>query len=319
LRSPSGASSFALLPWWWLQDRGIHFDVIRWIALGVGLVAAAAFLRVPRRWVVVFPALVAVYFGLTTAVVLDGRHGIRHTSVGSLWAGIRVTPTNWIDRLVKPNATVVVLWPPNPEPRPVWNNEFFNRTVGTIYSLGADPYMGGLPETVVHIRADGVVASGDKPLPPVQYALVPTDVAGQKIGADPRIGLSLFHVNGPLVVLTRISGVDPDAWGTRSVVYRRFECAGGHVTVSLASDGHLFETDQTIVVRQAGAVVRTIVLPPTATPAAPLSVTVPLQPKRGTCTLSFTAAATRVPAFVEPGSNDHRRLAAHYLSFIYTP
>jgi hypothetical protein len=314
------SDTFALLPWWWLQDRGIHFDTIRYVALGVGLVAGAAFLFLPRRLALVLPALMAAYFVLTTAVVQNGRHGLRETSRGALWAGIKKAHPDWIDRLAGTGAgTVAVLWTPSPEAHPIWNNEFFNRSVGTIYALGADPYQGGLPETVVHVRDDGIVASGDRPIPPVKYALVQTDVEGQKIAADPVIGLNLYRVNGRLRVLTRIDGVDPDTWGGRYVAYRRFDCDAGKLVVAFASDSQLFGTTQTITVREGSTIVRTVEVPNTATPQAPTIVKIPLQPVGGTCRVSFTAATLRVPARVEPGNADTRRLAAHYLSFEYRP
>jgi dolichyl-phosphate-mannose-protein mannosyltransferase len=312
------SDTFALLPWWWLQDRGIHFGTIRWVALGVGLVVAAGAL-LPRRLVLAVPALVVVYFALTNAVVLDGRHGIRETSQGVLWAGIKKTPPDWIDALAGRHAQrVAVLWTPNPEPHPVFDTEFFNRSVGTIYALGADPWQGGLPETVVHVRSDGVVASGDTPLPPVAYALTQTDVEGQKIGADPQIGWSLYKVGGLLRVLTRIDGVDADHWGGRYVAWRRFDCDGGKLTVQLALDAQLFAADQTILAREDGTIVRTIHVPTTADPQHPVVVSIPLQPTGRTCRVTFTATTTRVPARIE-GTADTRRLAAIYPTFVYTP
>jgi hypothetical protein len=314
------SDTFALLPWWWLQDRGIHFDAIRYVALGVGLVAAAAFLLLPRRLALLLPALVAVYFVLTTLVVQNGIHGLRVTSRGALWAGIKKAHPDWIDRVAGTRAgTVAVLWTPSPEAHPIWNNEFFNRSIGTIYSLGADPYQGGLPETVVHLRADGVVASGDRPIPAVQYALVQTDIEGQKIAADPALGLNLYRVNGRLRVLTRIDGVDPDTWGGRYVSYRRFDCEAGRLVAAFASDGALFDTTQTIVVREGSTIVKTIEVPNTATPQQPTVAKIPLQPVDGTCRVSFTASIVRVPARVEAGNPDTRRLAVHYKSFEYVP
>ncbi len=317
---PSAVSdTFALLPWWWVQDRGIHFDAIRYVALGVGLAAAALFLVVPRRLALVLPALVAVYFVLTTAVVQNGRHGLRDAAENTLFAGIKVAHPDWIDRVAGRHADVAVLWAPNSEPRPVYDTEFFNRSIGTIYGLGVDPYQGGLPETTVHVRDDGRVASGDTPIPDVQYALVQTDVEGQKVAADPRIGFSLYKVGGPLVVLTRIGGVDPDTWGGRYVSYRRFDCDAGTLVVRLASDSNLFSSAQEIAVREGDQVVQTISVPPEATPQAPTVATIPLDPVDGTCQVSFTARTLRVPARVEPGNTDTRRLAAHYLSFEYRP
>jgi hypothetical protein len=156
-------------------------------------------------------------------------------------------------------------------------------------------------------------------VPPVQYALVPTDVAGQRLAADPEIGLSLYKVNGPLVVLTRVDGVDSDTWGGRYVSYRRFDCHGGHLTVTLASDLKLFAVPNRIAVRQFGRLTTTIHLDPRTTPQSPLVVRIPLRPRRGVCRVSFVAAFTSVPATHEPGSTDRRRLAAHYQSFVYSP
>src|SRR5262249_59125657 len=107
-RSTTSAVSdtFALLPWWWVQDQGIHLDRIRWAVLAVSTGAALLFLFVPRRLVLVLPALVGAYYVATGFVVDNGRHGIHLASVGSLWAGIRVAHPDWIDRAVGRDASV---------------------------------------------------------------------------------------------------------------------------------------------------------------------------------------------------------------------
>jgi len=108
-----------------------------------------------------------------------------------------------------------------------------------------------------------------------------------------------------------------DTWAGRRVTYRRLDCGAGALAVSLASDATLFDASQTITVRENGAVVRTIAVPPTATSQAPAVARIPLHPVDRTCRLSFTASTLRVPARVEPGNTDTRRLSAHYLSFEY--
>ena len=52
VNSSAVSDTFGLLPWWWLQDQGIHFHSLRFVALGVG-VAAAALVFVPRRFALV--------------------------------------------------------------------------------------------------------------------------------------------------------------------------------------------------------------------------------------------------------------------------
>src|SRR5204862_6000373 len=71
------ADTFALLPWWWVQDHWIHIDQVRWAALAAGLAAAALFAFLPSRYRLVLPVLVGVSFVLTTFVVENVRHGIQ--------------------------------------------------------------------------------------------------------------------------------------------------------------------------------------------------------------------------------------------------
>jgi hypothetical protein len=310
------SDTLALLPWWWLQDRGISFASLRYVELLVGLAAGAAFLLVPRRLAFVFVAATAVYFVAVTFVAENGRHGMHQASVGGLWAGTRVANYDWIDRRVGRTARVAFLWHYAGETRPLWNNEFFNRSIGRVYTVdGPDPADGGLPEVPVRERADGVLATGTGAVPRVSYAVSYTDIAGRQIGRDPRIGLGLYRVDGPLVILTRVRGLfADDTWGRREVTYRRLRCLPGTLAVRLGTDSQLFDRAQVVTAREGGAVVGRARVEPTAQP----TMRVPLRPGRGgTCTVLFTAAGVRVPARVQPGSKDARPLAVHYYAFDY--
>jgi hypothetical protein len=304
------SDTLGLLPWWWLQDHGIHFGPLRIVALGVGLAVGLAFVLLPRRYSLVFPALLLVYLALSSAVVQNGRHGIQQASAGALFAGIRVPHHDWIDRTVGQDANVSFLWHYAGETRPLWNNEFFNRSVRTVYTInGPDPADGGLPETPVFARGDGELATADGAVPRVQFAVSYTDIAGTPLAHDSKMGLTLYRVDGPLVVLTRVSGVYPDTWGGRNVTYRRYSCTGGSLSVQLGTDEHLFTGDQTVTATELGDVVGTIRIAPAEQPM----LRVPMRPDaRGVCAVRFTAASLRVP-----GAGDLRRLGAHYYSFDY--
>jgi hypothetical protein len=304
------SDTLGLLPWWWLQDQGIHFGPLRLVALGLGLVAALVFVTLPRRYSLALVGATAVYFLLTGLVAENGRHGVHQASVGGLWAGIRVPHRDWIDRQLGRNADVAFLWHYAGETRPLWNNEFFNRSIGTVYTInGPDPADGGLPETPVFARGDGELATADGAVPRVKYALSYTDIAGTPLARDSKIGLTLYRVDGPLVVLTRVSGVYPDTWGGRNVTYRRYSCTGGTLSVHLGTDEHLFTRNQTVTATELGHVVGTIHIAPIEQP----TLRVPLRPDaRGVCAVRFTAAGLRVP-----GAGDLRRLGAHYYSFDY--
>lgn len=313
VNSSAVSDTFGLLPWWWLQDQGIHFRTLRFVALGIGLIAAAAFVLAPRRFGIAFSVLTIGYLVCSTLVVENGRHGIHQASVGSLWAGIRVTHPDWIDRAVGRDATVAFVWHYTGETRPLWNNEFFNRSVGDVYTVdGPDPADGGLPETPVNERADGTLVTASGSAPRVGYAVSYTDLAGRPVARDPRVGLALYRVNGPLVVLTRVTGIYAnDTWSGRRVTYRRLRCPGGHLAVRLGTDEHLFQTAQVVTATVAKRVVARVRVLPSEQP----TLQVPLRADaEGTCRVTFTMQQLRVPSRVQSNSTDTRPLGAHFFA-----
>ena len=311
------SDTFALLPWWWAQDHLIHLPTVRWAALGVSLAAAALFVLLPRRFALVLPALVAVYFVATTFVVENDRHGIHMTSVASGFAGTHFPDHDWIDRSVGRNASVAVLWTEMPDPYPVWENEFFNRSIRTVYDVDGAPPPDPLPETNVTRRSDGVLATADGRAVTAQYVLASgtTELAGTVIARD-AVGVDLYRVNGPIVILSHVRGLYPDTWSGRTVTYQRVECTGGKVAATLQGDIKLFPAGQTVVAREGGAVVGRTRIPANGQ----TTLTVPLHPAaNGQCLIRYTVGRTRVPARVEPGSIDTRALGAHFLNFDELP
>ena len=301
------SDSFFLMPWWWAQDHVIHLQQVRWAAFAVSIAAAALFALLPRRYALLLPALVAVYFVLTAIVVESGRHGIHKATVGSLWAGTHMPHRNWIDRAVGSNAQVVVLWTKTmPTPYPVYENEFFSRSVRTVYDVdGAHP-PDPLPEITATKAAGGVLVTAPGRPVRAQYVLSDVEVGGKRVETDP-VGVALYRVNGPVVILNRVTGLYPnDTWSGKSVTYRRLECDGGTLAVRLQGDAGLFETPQTVVATEHGAPVGRTLIPVTGI----TTMTVPLVPRDGACTVRFTVGRTAVP-----GPQDHRHLGAHFLSF----
>ena len=305
------SDTFALLPWWWVQDRGIHLDDLRWVVLAVGAVAAAALVLLRGRVALVLPLLVGAYFAATTFVVENGRHGLHRASVGSLWAGIRVQHPDWIDRAAGRDGDVAYLWTGKLSAYTIWENEFFNRSFGRVLDL-TGPSPGGLPELPVARRPDGGLAAADGPVR-AQFVLADgsVDVAGRPVARDPRIGLVLYRTGGPVVVLTKVEGLYPnDTWSGKNVTYTRVACAGGRLSVLLASDPSLFERPQVVVARSAGVVRSTRIAP-----AGQSRLAVPLRRGAGgVCRVRFTVARTAVP-----GPPDPRPLGVHFLRFDYRP
>jgi dolichyl-phosphate-mannose-protein mannosyltransferase len=288
------ADTFALLPWWWAQDHWIHLDQVRWAALGVSLAAAALFAFLPARYLLVLPVLVAAYFVLTTLVVENGRHGIHQASLGKLWAGIRRPQPDWIDRAVGTGASVAILRTGATTDETVWENEFFNRSVRSVYYAHVTRVPDPLPEQPLTARTR------------VQYVLA-ADAAGTPVARDPGIGVTLFKVDGRLLIPTHVSGLYPnDTWSGKRVTYVRRPCSGGTLSVTLGSDPSLFSRPQLVLV---GA--RRILVPPAET----TTVTLPLRPgPGGACRLEFVVPHTKVP-----GHGDTRALGVHFYSFTPAP
>jgi hypothetical protein len=168
----------------------------------------------------------------------------------------------------------------------------------------------------VRERRDGTLVDGGGHAPRVGYAVSYTDIAGRPVARDAKLGLALYRVDGPLVVLTRVTGLYPnDTWSGRTVTYRRLRCDGGRLSVRLGTDEHLFEAAQVITARVGGRVARRISILPGEQP----TLEVPLRPDAGhTCRVTFTMSQVRVPALVQHDSTDTRRLGAHFFAIDFS-
>jgi hypothetical protein len=155
--------------------------------------------------------------------------------------------------------------------------------------------------------------SGSRPIH-AEYALADSTLtlAGKVVESDP-VGFTLYRVDGSIIIRTEISGLYPeDTWSGRSVTYQHVGCSSGTLTVHLESDPYLFQTVQTIVAHEDGRIVGRARI----TPSGHTALTVPLLPEAGNrCIVRYSVAHTAVPALVEPGSQDERRLGAHFLDW----
>jgi hypothetical protein len=310
------ADTFALLPWWWVNDHWLVANDLRYAALAASLLAVTLFCLLQGRAFAVLPLLVGAFLVVTTYNVANGPHGIHINSVGSLYAGIKKTHRNWIDRAVGRGADVSVVWS-GFNVYSVWENEFFSRSIHKVYDLGG-PTPGGLPETALHEVRDGRLADPAGHIVDVEYALAAeqADVEGTVVASDPRNGLNLVRVDGPLVLQTHVSGVYPDAWSGRRVTYTRFDCTGGEISVVLQSDAHLFTSDQVVTATSGGKVLGVGHVPP----IGERRLTVPLLANaEHACRVVFTSAHLRSPAKVQPGSSDTRELGVRVLHFDFRP
>ncbi len=294
------SDTFALLPWWKLAEHELALSHVRLVATLCALAAGALFLFVPRRWALVLPLLVLVYFAAVQRPV-ESRTTL--ASRGALFQGIRSVRPDWIDHAVGRNADVAAIWTGTPDVHVIWENEFFNRSVGPILDTGPE-IPGGLPSTAVTIDPRNGLIRADGRLVHHRYALVDSslELNGKVVAADAGLGVSLYRLNGPLRSMTTVTGLYPnDTWSGPHVVYTRHVCNGGSVAATVLGDPTLFTTPQRVTAN--GHVYR-------VAPGKQATLIVPLR----NCRAVFTVRPTRVP-----GHGDPRPLGIHFLGFKYVP
>ncbi|MDQ5821305.1 MAG: hypothetical protein M3540_07695, partial [Actinomycetota bacterium] len=312
------SDTLQLLPWWWLQDHWIALDQVWIAALALGIALAALLLVVPPRFGLVLPAVVLAYLLVTFAPIENGRHGVRMASLGALFEGVTTGNRNWVDDRVGRDARVAFLWTGRAKAFTLWENEFFNRSVGPVYDLGAG-LGGGLPASMVMIDPrDGTLRTLAGRAARARYALTDalTPLAGSVLASDEKKGVVLLRVPGTLRVAQLTTGLwAADTWSGPEVTYTRLDCAGGTVLVDLQSDSHLFRRPQTVIARSGRRVIVGRVDPAAAKPT---TLAVPLERGRdGRCDVRFTVTPTAIPAELQKGSQDRRVLGVHFLAFRY--
>ncbi len=310
------SDTIALIPLGWLVEQGLRLDDVGLVVVFVCAGAGLLFLLIPRRYAMVLPVLVLVYFAVSQASI-QAKH--QHQSLESLFGGISSPPLHldWIDRKVGSGAKVAVVWTGNTDKFTIWENEIFNRSLGTVYTTGP-PLPGDLAETPVTInRASGKLTDPEGRPVVARYVLTDRSLAlqGKVVAEDPNKGMLLYRVNGPLRQAARITGVYGDTWSGKDVTYTRFDCKGGTLTAQLQSDPNLFKRPNSVIATSAGSTVRALV------PASGTALLrVPLHPVAGRCTVRFHVKSTAVPAVVLGGSNtDTRVLGTHFNRFTYRP
>lgn len=316
------SDTLAILPIWSAYGS-LLFDSITASVLVGALALGALFLFVPSRFAVLVPVAVLLWFGIVSKSVWSGPRGFVQAGAGALFQGIRGVPRDWIDAAVPPGAAVGIVWTGRSgvDRFTVNQNEFFNRTVGTVYNLGAAT-PGNLPErTITAEGADGVLRLVDGV--PLRDRYLVTDASleldGEAVARDVALGITLWRIAGDVVrrAEVTVTGIYPDdTWSGPEVRYTRERCSAGTLEVVMHSDATLFPGPQTVVATAAGREVARVRFQA----PADARLRVPLEPLAGTCTIDFVVTPTAVPKDVIGGENvDTRRLGVHFDAFNYEP
>jgi hypothetical protein len=180
-----------------------------------GLVAALAFALLPRRIAsVALPGGVALLLAISSYSVFGTVRDHARATLGL------TSPSNpsWIDEQIGSRSKAAFIYgvtaDPFGEAQVMWQTEFWNRSVSTVYTLGpADPGLFARPATLDVVNGRIVPQSSEaSSATRIRYAIAPTIVhlAGRLLAQQGR--LALYRIDPPLQLATNLVGVYPDSW-----------------------------------------------------------------------------------------------------------
>jgi hypothetical protein len=302
------SDTLAILPLWTLQDTVTTLDEVGAVVLAVAIGMTLLLLLVPVRYAIAVPMSVLGLYAVALQPIESNPHGgIQHASAGALYGGTSMPDRDWIDAKVGHDGRVGLLFDSDSMDKfAVWTNEFFNRSVRTVYDL-ADPSPGALPETKVSVDP----ATGRIPGVAEPFVLTSTGVRldEPRVAFDSVKGLALYRVVRPLGVTGVSTGIYPDFWAGSRATYTRFRCRDGQTLLArVAGDPRLIKSDSTVVAA-AGASAKTFTIPYNHT----ATLRIPLHAEGARCVVRFRIAPVAQPAGVQPGSTDTRILGLRFL------
>jgi hypothetical protein len=300
------SDTLAILPLWTLQDTITTLDEVNSVALAVAIGMTLLMLLVPVRWALAVPGAILLLYAVALGPIETNPHGgVQHASIGALYGGTSMPRRDWIDAKVGRRADVAALFDSRVMDKfTVWTNEFFNRSVRTVYDVDA-PTPGSLPETEVSIdpasgRIHGIRA---------QYVLttLALQVDEPPVVTDPTKGLAVYRVARPLAIKSATTGIYPDLWSGANATYTRYRCHDGEeLSARVGGDIKLVQVDSTVVANG-----RRFVVPA----GQERTIRVPLRRQGSRCVVRFSVSPVAQPAVVQQGSTDTRLLGLRFLDF----
>ena len=206
LHDNADLQAMGLVPW-------IALSKALWWPLGGVLLAAGAVVLLLRARARALWIMVGTVFAITSLSVAASHSNRAIDAVDSGFGGSDAQLT-WIDDAVGRDASVVTLWwepgsaeyaPPSAGDRVVWLGEFFNRSVGPVYSLGAAMAYGRLP--IVRARRDAHGGVRDDTGTPLRAAYVLTcglALDGRIVARLPKTGAAVWKIERQPVRVTKV-------------------------------------------------------------------------------------------------------------------
>jgi hypothetical protein len=218
------------------------------VVLSLAVVCAVAlFVLVPRRALLVLPAL--VFADLAAGAVAASREVSAQARAQQ--QHVLGPERRWIDRRV--DAPVAYVYDGQAYWQAAWENAFWNRRIRWVYDLPGPAVPGPLPQHPLRVRPDGELRP-DGLVSPARYAVIPLEYAlvGTRIASAPQLGtdrpgLGLWRLEPPLRLSTITSGLLPNgdvdgraalaAYGCRTGAFRLVLLVKEPQTVRVFMDG----------------------------------------------------------------------------------
>jgi hypothetical protein len=191
-------------------------------------VALALFVLLPRRAVPLLAGLVLVALAVSsvaasndirTRVAFDQR-----TLVG--------VPPNWVERAT--GAPVAYLYDGESYWNGVWQVLFWNRNVDGVVSLAPARVEGPMRQRIVHIGADGQLPVPERYIVASDtHGFAGTAVAHLNLTEKDVSGLTLWRLDPPARLTTVLRGVLPNGDMREPGRLLVYDCAGGHLELTL--------------------------------------------------------------------------------------
>jgi Dolichyl-phosphate-mannose-protein mannosyltransferase len=315
------SDTFGLIPLLRASNALGGIDSVETFMLGGGLAAAFAFALLPRRVAgVALPAALALFLVVSSYTVFISVRDHARATLGLT----SPSDPSWIDTRIGRHAKAAFLYGATADPygegQIMWQTEFWNRSVGTVYSLGfPDPSSLPTPSATFDTLTGRITPmSGRAPATRIRYAVAPTAVqlAGTLLAEEGR--LALYRVDPPSRFETHLGGVYPDGWMGELAAFTHYSTPSrpGRVLVRVSREGWGGESPPGRVKIDVGPLVATGGQPTVGQPAASRTWTI----RSGTAKsfiLPTPKSPYRVEVRVEPtfspadyGEADTRQLGA---------
>lgn len=229
------SDTFALIPLLRLSHH-VSVPTVRLLMLAAGLGAAITLLVVPRRFAtLLLPSAIGVYLALTTYVVYGDVRGFSQAS-----RSVNAPPQlNWVDATLPKGASAGFVLggtaDPFGESQRMWQTEFWNRDVKTVYNLVPEPAAFAKTTAAIDFVAGRIVPQDGKPFP-YDYVIASSSLglAGKVLATAPPF--ALYEVQGSLRLEQVVEGLYPDGWTGPSAAITRYSGRAGRFELRLSRE-----------------------------------------------------------------------------------